>query len=155
MNWDAIGAIGEILGALAVFGSLVYLANQIRAQNREARVASVHEITEAYRSTISVIHEPEMADLFVEAIDNFEDLTPSKRIRFVVFMLSAFRIFEDGYFQWRQGRLENEAWESMLSPLVDFLTSDGALKVWELRKHQFRPDFVKYIDGRELGKYSI
>ena len=102
MNWEAIGAIGEILGALAVFSSLVYLANQIRAQNRESRIASVHELTEAYRDMISVLQYPEMADLFVEALDNFDDLTPSKRIRFVVLMLSGFRIFEDGYFQWRQ-----------------------------------------------------
>jgi hypothetical protein len=35
MNWDAIGAIGEIAGAVAVFGSLVYLAIQIKGQNIE------------------------------------------------------------------------------------------------------------------------
>ncbi len=32
MNWDAIGALGEILGASAVFASLIYLAIQIRAR---------------------------------------------------------------------------------------------------------------------------
>ena len=30
MNWDAIGAIGELVGALAVFLTLIYLATQIR-----------------------------------------------------------------------------------------------------------------------------
>ena len=30
MNWDAIGAIGEIVGALAVVLTLGYLANQVR-----------------------------------------------------------------------------------------------------------------------------
>ena len=30
MNWDALGAIGELAGATAVFASLVYLALQIR-----------------------------------------------------------------------------------------------------------------------------
>ena len=155
MNWEAIGAIGEIFGALAVFGSLVYLATQIRTQNRESRVASVHEINEAYRNTISILQEPEMTDLFIEAIDHFDELPPSKRIRFVVLMLSAFRIFEDGYFQWRAKRLENEAWESMLAPLVDFLAAEGPSKVWELRKHQFRPDFVAYIDNLERGSYAI
>ena len=30
MNWDAIGAIGEIVGAMPVFISLVYLVAQIR-----------------------------------------------------------------------------------------------------------------------------
>lgn len=33
MNWDAIGTIGEIIGATAVVVSLVYLATQIRVQN--------------------------------------------------------------------------------------------------------------------------
>ncbi len=35
MNWEAIGAIGEIIGAMAVFLTLVYLALQIR-QNTKA-----------------------------------------------------------------------------------------------------------------------
>ena len=30
MNWDAIGAIGEVLGALAVVATLLYLAIQVR-----------------------------------------------------------------------------------------------------------------------------
>lgn len=30
MNWEAIGAVGEGLGAAAVFVTLVYLALQIR-----------------------------------------------------------------------------------------------------------------------------
>ena len=34
MNWDAIGAVAELLGAIGVIASLAYLATQIR-QNRE------------------------------------------------------------------------------------------------------------------------
>ncbi len=30
MNWDAIGAIAELLGAIGVIASLIYLATQIR-----------------------------------------------------------------------------------------------------------------------------
>ncbi len=30
MNWDAIGAIGEVLSALAVLATLLYLAVQVR-----------------------------------------------------------------------------------------------------------------------------
>ncbi len=29
MNWDAIGAVGEVLGAIGVIASLVYLATQV------------------------------------------------------------------------------------------------------------------------------
>ena len=36
MNWDAIGAVGEIVGALAVVATLGYLAIQIRSAHRTA-----------------------------------------------------------------------------------------------------------------------
>ena len=35
MNWEALGAIGEIIGAVAVLATLYYLAAQIKMQNRE------------------------------------------------------------------------------------------------------------------------
>ena len=34
MNWDAIGAIGESVGALSVLITLIYLATQVRMSNR-------------------------------------------------------------------------------------------------------------------------
>jgi len=37
VNWDAIGAIGEIVGAAAVVISLIYLAGQMRMSNKLAR----------------------------------------------------------------------------------------------------------------------
>ena len=155
MNWEAIGAVGEILGALAVVGSLTYLASQIRVQNREARVASVHDAAEAYRTTISALQQPDMAELHIEALDNFDGLNPSQRLRYIVFMLGIFKVWEESYFQWREDRLDADAWESMLAPLADVMTTDGASKVWQLRKHQFRKDFADYIDNIELGEYRI
>jgi hypothetical protein len=37
VNWDAIAAIGEILGAIGVIVSVVYLATQIRQNSRWLR----------------------------------------------------------------------------------------------------------------------
>jgi len=39
MNWEALGAIGETLGAVAVFVTLVYLAVQVRHARREGQRA--------------------------------------------------------------------------------------------------------------------
>ena len=51
MNWEAIGAIGEIVGAAAVIITLIYLASQVRTarkatldQNRLTRSAAIREI---------------------------------------------------------------------------------------------------------------
>jgi hypothetical protein len=34
LNWDAIGATGEVLGAIAVFVTLAYIAVQVRSTNK-------------------------------------------------------------------------------------------------------------------------
>ena len=36
MNWDAIGAVGEMIGALAVVVTLAYLALQVRTSTMES-----------------------------------------------------------------------------------------------------------------------
>lgn len=40
MNWEALEAVGEIVGAVAVLATLLYLATQIRNQNQQARDAN-------------------------------------------------------------------------------------------------------------------
>lgn len=42
MNWDAAGAIGEIVGALAVVITLVYLAIQVRQNTRHVQAQMGH-----------------------------------------------------------------------------------------------------------------
>ena len=37
MNWEEVGAIGQVLGSLAVFITLVYLASQVRHARQETR----------------------------------------------------------------------------------------------------------------------
>ena len=48
MNWEAIGASGELIGAMAVVVSVLYLAYQVRAQVRESRLAAMHEVSDAF-----------------------------------------------------------------------------------------------------------
>ena len=43
MNWDAIGAIGEVVGALAVFITLGYLAVQIRQNTKAVRATALEQ----------------------------------------------------------------------------------------------------------------
>ena len=52
MNWEAIGAVGESLSAVAVLITLVYLAVQIRQNTHAMKISAmtslrdVHELTE-------------------------------------------------------------------------------------------------------------
>jgi len=45
MNWDAIGAVGEIFGALAVVVTLIYLARQTKENSRAVKASSARDVT--------------------------------------------------------------------------------------------------------------
>ena len=54
MNWEAIGAVGESLGSIAVFVTLGYLAIQIRHARAEASRALSQGRMEANRALLSL-----------------------------------------------------------------------------------------------------
>ena len=68
MNWDAIGAVGQMLGSVAVFITLAYLAVQIRHSRSEARRALSQGRGEALRQLmLTRVTEPQLNDLYGKA----------------------------------------------------------------------------------------
>ena len=47
MNWEAAGALGEILGAIGVILTLVYLAIQIKRNTAALRVNAMQDLSQA------------------------------------------------------------------------------------------------------------
>ena len=55
MEWDAIGAIGEVLGAVAVIATLLYLGTQISQTNRIAKSSVARELQQKYSDIYTLI----------------------------------------------------------------------------------------------------
>ena len=155
MNWDAIGAIGEIVGALAVVTSLIYLSIQIRTQNMESKVASVHEINEGYRAVTAEMMKPSLAAVWAKAQNGFDSLDDGEKMQIIAFSLVCFRFFEEAYYQYKSGRLDNYIWEGMVAQITNLMGADAFNTVWQKRKYMFGPDFRDFVDSQEFSKYEI
>ena len=71
MNWDAIGAIAELLGAVGVIASLVYLASQIRQNSKLLRSSAASTTTDSVtRISTLMVQDPEVARIFWEGSAN-------------------------------------------------------------------------------------
>jgi len=64
VNWDAIGALAELAGAIAVFATLVYLAVQVKQSNKLA-LAQYRESNRLAMVDLSdpIIRDSELAEL--------------------------------------------------------------------------------------------
>ena len=83
MNWEAIGAVGEILGAIAVLVTLVYLAAQVRQNSRFVKAATYHSTMRARNEfNFAVATTPELSALLIRAQDKGTTLDAEERQRF-------------------------------------------------------------------------
>ncbi len=81
MNWDAVGAIGELLGAATVVVSVLYLARQVRWSNRESATTSgTNVLSEMNRLQEFVFSDPDGAKLLIK-LKSGGELSPEEQIK--------------------------------------------------------------------------
>ena len=115
MNWDAIGAIGEIVGAAAVVASLVYLAIQTKANAKSLKANAIWN-AETIFGEINYSHasNPAFADLLNRALDpdaNPSDFTPTEISQLQFTVRGAMQYFQAQWSLWNEGVLPDELWE--------------------------------------------
>ena len=155
MNRDAVGAVGEILGATAVVISLVYLAAQIKAQNRESRLAAIHEISVAFRESVGVFTSPDISGIFVRANADFDELQEDEIVRLIAAVVSIMRAWEEAYKQHKEARLDAPTWDAMVRYYGSLLNSPGFARVWEIREAYFDDSFRSFVQALDPMEFRI
>ena len=101
MNWDALGAMGEIAGAIAVIATLFFLARQLQVNTRELertneyqRSTSVTNGNDIFNQAMRpLIQDAEFAEIYLKGI-NGQSLSEVEAIRYCTFILTFLSIVE-------------------------------------------------------------
>ena len=154
MSWEAIGAIGETVGALAVILTLFYVGKQIQhgtasvvASNHEAMISSLRSMRHA------IALDAEFADLVIRGETAFDGLSGAEARRFEEFVVSQMEIWEQAYVNYEQGTLDDTIWGGWDDFGREKLTTPGHRSVWNLRRSEFYVKFREYLD-REIFESS-
>jgi hypothetical protein len=146
VNWEAIGAVGELVAAAGVIFSLVYLASQIRSQNRESRLTAATEWTNQWNAfSVSFAENPRLSELWVKGCNDFSSLSPSEVIQYSAQCGRFFRVADGVYNQYRQGRLDGRTWQGLARTLEDIAQLPGVKAWWPTRAHWHSDDFRSYV----------
>jgi hypothetical protein len=114
MNWNAVGAIGEIVGAIAVVATLIYLAGQIR-QATHATQAACFQAASALEQEFLLVLGQDPATARTWGTYMFGDpgmLSEGERMQAVFLMGSLIRRLENMYHQHKLGTISDGAWSS-------------------------------------------
>ncbi len=148
MNWEAAGAIGEIIGALAVFLTLIYLALQIRQNTKAVQAAAVDaSISKVTSVRQSMYESAEIAGIYIAGIANPDDLDELSRTRFRLLMHNVLLSISNIHSQTNFAGLSSSMWESQLVLLRRVVTSPGGQWFWKEYQLEFDETFREQIEA--------
>lgn len=147
MNWDAIAAIAELLGALGVIVSLAYLGSQVRSGSSQSRQAAIRSIVNQMNKIwTQMATERNHADIWVrgsKGLSNLKDET--ERVQFSALMLSMFRPYEEIFHYRRDGLVDDWTWESISPQCHALMGTPGFRHWWEMRAGWFSTSFQRHV----------
>jgi hypothetical protein len=150
MNWEALGAIGEIVGAIAVVLTLGYLALQIR-QNTNAVIPSTKQSLFDNWSALSnrMLEHPSVSlpQLMLKARTQFSGLDEEEALRFESLATRIFGMYETTFYHHQVGVLDEKFWRVYDSYYRDNLRGEGFRNFWDSRKPWYHEDFRRYVDS--------
>src|SRR5262249_401844 len=150
VNWEAISAIGQIVGAIAVVVSLIYLAREVRSSAHETQLASRRSLADVFiRWTQQLTGHPDLRELYYRGLHDFESLEGADLIGFSILMQQLFRLYEEAYYGHLEGHLDARTWHSWEAVMRDVNGYPGIQGWWRSRSHWFIGEFAKHVNQQQ------
>ncbi len=168
---ELLGNLGDFFGAIAVFGTIIYLAVQVRYSKHavEANTRALENqhklaLAQAYQvraTALDEAHRERGESTFMPPIaaklrsGTFADLDPEEQSRCRDMALATFWRLDNSHFQREQGFITDSHWEHMTLPQIRKM-----VPIWQdwgvLENVDMRPAFGMLIDelGAEIERSS-
>jgi hypothetical protein len=145
---ETLSAIAQLVAAVGVIASLFYLGAQIRQNTKSQRSVVVDSLTSSLIALLGPqSYDPNLMRSFAAAVDDWHGATEEDRTRAVATLFITFKLFENAWFQQRQGTLEREQWEGWDLHMRVYYHRPGVQVWWADRRGMFAAGFRKYIEA--------
>lgn len=137
----------EIVGAIAVVISLVYVGASVN-QNTDAIMVANHQALVAMdQNTNEWFRDPEFAEIFGIALDDANVLSPAQSLQLRVFLADKFNAWEFAFLTHSSGMMEDNIWKGWDDYYRRELTQKIHRAFWQSGREGFSPAFRAYVDS--------
>ena len=158
MNWDAIGAIAESVGAAGVVASLVYLAIQLRQNSRTISDEIFQSVLSNYHGAMdNLISDPALNRIWHAGLRDFDVLDKDEKLLWATQMHAFLRRYENIILQSQKYPINTGVIAGIQNQWHWLLTQPGARTFWPKAHSVYSDEFVKFVAERhrlEIGADS-
>ena len=149
MNWEAAGAVGEIIGAIAVVATLIFLAIQLRHSTQATQNNAWQDITRILSDlNVTEVTDPDLSSFIQLAERESSELTEDQYWKIARIAATRIAAFESAFLASSKGTIGTYYWDALLPYALQTMRKPGYVKFWGKSKHDvYHPEFVNFIDS--------
>ena len=148
MEW---GALGELIGGIAIIVSLIYVGLQIKQNTNALKLRTAHNTAEDLSDLYLVpAQSSELTDICFRGLQDVNVLEGADRMRFYGYLHKLFRSYENAHYQFTNGALEIGQFAGITKQFIFLLTTPGCHDYWQERKSWYNEEFQSYVE-REIA----
>ncbi len=148
MNWDALGAIAELIGGIAVLATLIYLSAQIRyarkAQQQQTVTVQTNRCIAAGRQ---LVESAEFADIMNRGLAG-KELNPVEFQQLSGHLFGVLTDFEEMYYLHKDGDAAEFRWKNLILHAYWQIRPGTTGNDWwhRMKTVLYTPEFIAYVD---------
>ncbi len=148
LNLQDFESIAEIIGAIAIVVSLIYVGVQVNDSAAAARSATANDTSAAMSQWyMTVGSNAEATRILLDGMTNPETLTREETAQFVYMFHGLFLEYQAAFYVAEQGTLDVELRDFLVNTLAGVREQPGFLKYWSQRREIFKPSFRDFVDN--------
>ncbi len=148
MDIMELGAIGELVGGVAVIASLIFVGMQVHHNTRSVEAATHVQMLQATASmNVMVVGHEDVADLVRRGQVDPANLTPTEWTRFVEFAYMRFGVWEAAFLNYSKRTIDHETWLAWDGGSRKTASGPGFQRFWDEHGAAHAPSFRRYVDS--------
>jgi hypothetical protein len=147
MSLEQAAYLSQVIGAIAVLASLVFVGLQVRQNTQSQKVVALDSLSAAIAAiNIPAMETPALGEALAKATRDWDSASREQRIIAHYFLFSFFKLCENAWYQRRANVLDQAQWVGWESMLRMYYHSRGLQSAWwPRRRYAYSPDFQTYL----------
>ena len=139
--------VAEIIGAIAIVSSLLFVGIQIRQNSLISEVNAYQElIAQISLSNTLKIENPQFAALNQRFIAGGQPQSDSEYGQLESFLYMTYRHGDLAYRQYENGLIDEISLLSVLAPVRGYSNTEMGQNLWSFLSQNLNPDYVEYVE---------
>ena len=153
MNIQDLGALGELIGSVAVVITLIYLASQLRQNTKALKLNAEYAAAQEHVHNSIGVSGTNVPYVMVKGFGDPTSLSPEESAQFLFWLNGSMRMYQHQHLMFCEGNLSEASWSSTEHLIKGFSQTPGFQSYWESRKNTYSDEFQAFVE--ELDSTGI